>query len=84
MYKAQKLKNDVKLRRIIMRDISMQVASTEIGISKATLHRIENAKKIDVQTLDKVINWLGFPASEYFTILKEQDRPSMNVHFSNK
>ena len=64
MIDNKKLKKQVAdLRKT--KDISMDVACKEIGISKATLSRIENGKTPDAITLLKVCNWLGTIANSY-------------------
>jgi len=67
-FKIEKLRQDVITKRVIEKSISMDVASNEIGISKATLSRIENKKLIDIPTFVKVAAWLKKEPSEYFSI----------------
>ena len=45
MINLKQLRIDVKNKRLIHNDMSMDVAAKEIGISKATLSRIEREKK---------------------------------------
>ena len=52
--------------RLIDKNISMQQASDEIGISKATVSRIEKGKTPDIDTFLKVLKWLGYLPNRYF------------------
>lgn len=45
--------------------MGIRAAAGEIGISPATLSRIENGRVPDLETLRKVCNWLGVDAAEY-------------------
>lgn len=49
----------VKTRRVIYLDIGLREAAAEIGISFATLSRIENSKIPDLLTYAKVCKWLN-------------------------
>lgn len=65
-YKAQELKKDLITKRCIENDFSMDEACAQIGISKATLHRLESAKIPDMDTFGKVCKWLHASPSKYF------------------
>lgn len=39
-------------------DITVREMAIEIGVSPATISRIEHARPIDTQTMVKLINWL--------------------------
>jgi len=43
--------------------MGIREAAKQIGISHATLSRIENGKATDGQTLWRVLNWLNGPVS---------------------
>lgn len=45
--------------------MGIRAAAGEIGISPATLSRIENGRVPDLETLRKVCSWLGVDAAEY-------------------
>ena len=66
MINLKQLRIDVKKKRLIHNDMSMDVAAKEIGISKATLSRIEREKIPDVVTLTKVSKWLNVNPCKYF------------------
>jgi len=59
------LKKDViKLRQ--KKDISMDIACKEIGVSKATLSRVEKGNTPDALTLFKVCDWLQINPTKYY------------------
>jgi transcriptional regulator with XRE-family HTH domain len=64
-YDSESLKKDLRLKRIIELELSMNVACKEIGISKATLSRIENGSMPDLLTFFKIVKWLGNDIKEY-------------------
>jgi transcriptional regulator with XRE-family HTH domain len=73
-FKREEFRKDVITKRMIEKSMSMDAASKEIGISKATLSRIESKKAVDMDTFIKVIVWLGTEPSAYFSIpRKRQD-----------
>lgn len=43
---------------------SMREAAENIGVSRATLSRIENGKTPDVFTLAKLCRWMGFSTEQ--------------------
>jgi transcriptional regulator with XRE-family HTH domain len=52
-------------KRIIQLNISMDDCAKSIGISKATLSRIENGNMPDLLNFFKVVKWLGNDGSKY-------------------
>jgi transcriptional regulator with XRE-family HTH domain len=64
-YDSESLKKDLRLKRIIELELSMDVACKEIGISKATLSRVENGSMPDLLTFFKIVKWLGTDIKEY-------------------
>ena len=64
-YDSESLKKDLRLKRIIELELSMNVACKEIGISKATLSRIENGSMPDLLTFFKIVKWLKTDFKEY-------------------
>lgn len=79
-YKADKLKKDLISKRCIDNNMSMDEAAKEIGISKATLSRLEKMKLPDVETLGKVCTWLETKPNDYFIIIgKRQDGFNPNL-----
>ena len=71
-YKAKELKKDLITKRCIENDMTMDEACKEIGISKATLSRLENSKLPGVETLGKVCAWLGTEPNKYFVIIRKR------------
>lgn len=65
-YKAKELKKDLITKRLIDNSMSMDVAAKEIGISKATISRLEKGKMPDMDTFIKVCVWLENEPSKYF------------------
>jgi len=64
-YDSESLKKDLKTKRIIELELSMNVACKEIGISKATLSRIENGSMPDLLTFFKIVKWLKTDFKQY-------------------
>lgn len=65
----KEFKKDVITKRKIDNDFSMDVACEQIGISKATLSRIEKGKTPEIDTFIKVCNWLGVKnTNKYFIV----------------
>lgn len=61
---------DVKIYRFIILNISLTEASKQIGISKATLSRIESLNLVDIETFGKCCAWMNKPANSYFKYTK--------------
>lgn len=57
---------DLLTKRVIKKRIGIRQAALEIGISPATLSRVENKKEPDVITLYKCLIWLNTPMNKYF------------------
>jgi DNA-binding XRE family transcriptional regulator len=64
-YDNESLKKDLRLKRIIELELSMDACAKQIGISKATLSRIENGSLPDLITYFKIIKWLNSDAKMY-------------------
>jgi DNA-binding XRE family transcriptional regulator len=64
-YDTESLKKDLRLKRIIELELSMDACAKQIGISKATLSRIENGSLPDLITYFKIIKWLNSDAKMY-------------------
>lgn len=58
----------------------VRAAAEEIGISPATLSRIENGHMPDLETFAKVCDWLNVDPAEYLGTRK-RDAPTAAVHF---
>lgn len=82
-YRINELKKDLITKRQIDNNMSMDEACKEIGISKATLSRLEKGRLPDMETFAKVVGWLGKPVNNYFTqVGRRQDgfNPNFNVY----
>jgi DNA-binding XRE family transcriptional regulator len=64
-YDSESLKKDLRLKRIIELELSMDICAKQIGISKATLSRIENGSLPDLITYFKIVKWLNSDAKMY-------------------
>ena len=64
-YDSESLKKDLKTKRIIELEISMDACAKLIGISKPTLSRIENGSIPDLINFFKIVKWLGSDARMY-------------------
>jgi transcriptional regulator with XRE-family HTH domain len=64
-YDSESLKKDLRLKRIIELELNMDECSKRIGISKATLSRIENGSMPDLLTFLKIVKWLEKDIKEY-------------------
>lgn len=58
-------KNNIRFKRIIDSNLSVDACAKEIGISKPTLSRIENGNMPDLITFFKILKWLGCDAKIY-------------------
>lgn len=58
----------------------VRAVAEEIGISPATLSRIENGHMPDLETFAKVCDWLNVDPAEYLGT-KKRDAPTASVHF---
>jgi predicted transcriptional regulator len=66
IYDSELLKKDLRTRRIIELEISLDDCARRIGISKPTLSRVENGNVIpDLFTFFKIIRWLDSQPFNY-------------------
>lgn len=65
-YDGEKLSKAVRTKRLIELKLDIRKAATEIGISPATLSRIENKKTPDIVVLASVCNWVSLPMDGFF------------------
>lgn len=63
----EELRKDIVQKRMIDNRMSMTKAAEQIGISKATLSRIETGGDFKIETLCKVLRWLCHKPEIYFT-----------------
>ncbi len=59
--------------------MGVRAAAGEIGISPATLSRIENGRVPDLDTLKKVCTWLGVDPGEYLGVSAEPQTETASV-----
>jgi len=74
LYNAKQLRRDLITKRVIDNDMSMQQAANEIGISKATISRLEKSSIPDVETFAKVCQWLEKEPNRYFVNLSDGEK----------
>jgi transcriptional regulator with XRE-family HTH domain len=65
VYDKEALKRDLRYKRIIELELSMDNCSKLIGVSKPTLSRLENGGMPDLMTFFKIIKWLNRDVREY-------------------
>lgn len=66
IYDSELLKKDLRTRRIIELEISLDDCAKRIGISKPTLSRVENGNVVpDLLTFFKIIGWLNSDPFNY-------------------
>jgi len=58
-------RKDIKTKRIIDQEVSMDVASKQIGISKATLSRAELGKNTTIEVFVKLLTWMSVSPYKY-------------------
>jgi transcriptional regulator with XRE-family HTH domain len=59
-------------------------AAKDIGISPATLSRIENEKIPDLETFEKVCTWLKHDPITYLEAPSATKQPKIQVHFKKE
>lgn len=63
----------------------VRAAAADIGISHATLARVENGFMPDLETFAKICRWLGVDPREFLGIDAETDElTKVSVHFRKK
>lgn len=65
----------------------VRAAAAEIGISSATLSRVENGHMPDLDTFAKICKWLERDPREFLGLeptKKNEDKPQAVVHFKKK
>lgn len=65
VYDKEALKRDLRYKRLIDLELSMDNCSKLIGVSKPTLSRLENGGMPDLMTFFKIIKWLNKDVREY-------------------
>lgn len=64
-FKHEKFRKDIILKRSLENRIGMREAGLYIGISAATLSRLERGKLPDLLTFIKTCEWLDKPVNTY-------------------
>lgn len=73
-FNIQKLRKDLITKRVIELNMPLREAAEKIGISSATLSRIENGKTPEVDTFCNLCTWLETKPNDYFIIpVKRED-----------
>jgi len=62
----------------------VRAAAVDIGISSATLSRVENKKVPDLETFGKICKWLGDDPSIYLGLVNTNQAPQVRVHFKKE
>ena len=65
-YNADKMATEIRTKRFGAMNMHMREAAKVIGLSPATLSRLENKKMPDAETLMTICAWLNQPAEEFF------------------
>lgn len=74
IFNIEKLRKDLITKRLIEGKLTLRQAAEKVGVSSATLNRIENSRLPDVETFAKCCIWLETDAKSYFNIpVKRQD-----------
>lgn len=66
--------------------IGIREAAREVGVSPATLSRVENKKIPDLETFGKICKWLGDDPSLYLGLASQSTpaAPRVQVHFKKE
>lgn len=62
----------------------VRAAALDIGISSATLSRVENKKVPDLETFGKICAWLEDDPSIYLGLIKANPASQVRVHFKKE
>lgn len=62
----------------------VRAAAIEIGVSSATLSRVENKKVPDLETFGKICKWLGDDPSIYLGLVPTNSSSQVRVHFKKE
>jgi hypothetical protein len=69
VYDKESLKKDLRHKRVIELDLNILDCCNQIGISTATLSRIENGKTPDIITFFSIVKWLNAEPTDYIIYL---------------
>ena len=79
VFNSKKFRNDIIKKRMIDLFISMDEAGKQIGISKATVSRVESGKLPDIETFIKICIWLETDPRTYWNDPDIQPRVFVNL-----
>lgn len=79
-YDGEKLSKAVRTKRLIDMKLDIRSAAIEIGISAATLSRLENKKTPDIVVLASVCNWIAMPMDGFFF---QKNGTTKHTHVTN-
>ena len=65
-FDQKKFRFDLINKRIVELDITMQIASEQIGIAKLLYSKIERGKEPDIKTFGLICGWIGKGVNSYF------------------
>lgn len=66
-FNIQKFAEEMALQRIVKKKLSLRTAALQIGISPATLNRIESSKQVpDLETYYKCCKWCEKSMESFF------------------
>ena len=68
LFNSDLLKRDLMTKRILDNNFSMDEACQQIGISKATLSRVERCKHPDIETFARICRWLKTDPKKYLSM----------------
>ena len=70
--------------RVVVRrgTLGVRAAAAEVGVSSATLSRVENGQMPDLETFAKICRWLGVDPNEFLGLeARKVEAPTASVHF---
>jgi transcriptional regulator with XRE-family HTH domain len=74
-YNGDKLVKALRTKRIIELDVDIRYAAKRIGVSPATLSRVENGKEPKADTLATLCYWVEVSLYDCFTPVKSKSKP---------
>lgn len=57
----------------------IRAAAAEVGVSPATLSRVENGQMPDLETFSKICTWLKIDPGEFLGTKREEHRPPVVI-----
>lgn len=64
-FKKELFRKDIKQKRLVDDEKSLDIACKEIGISKSTLSRAEKGKDVTIDSFVRLISWMGVSPYKY-------------------